>query len=423
MVSETSPPLKVTAFDVLRTTSARRVLLASLAFYMGLMLQAATLGKHVFDITGREIDIGWLGLAEFAPVALFVLVSGSVADRFNRKVVSAIALGGELVCTIALTVYSLSEPTAVWPFFLIAFLFGTSRSFLSPAIRSIYPMVAPAGGLPPVIAISSAVFTGAMIVGPALAGFLYSVHPSWSYGLTSLFILIGIGGILRVSLPKVEKPTHVERPSVRTALEGLHFIRRTPLLLASIALDLFAVLFGGAVALLPAIAEKRLGVGDVAYGWLRSAVGIGSAVTAAVLAIAPLRRHVGRWLLISVGVFGAGTVVLGWTKSYLIAFLAVLVISGADMVSVFVRSTLVPMLTPDSKRGRVSAVENVFIGATNELGAFKQGALSQGIGVPATVVSGGVLTIGVVALWWKLFPSLRKIDRFSDLEAPENPPR
>jgi MFS family permease len=142
-----------------------------------------------------------------------------------------------------------------------------------------------------------------------------------------------------------------------------------------------------------------------------------------VLAIAPLRRHIGRWLLISVGVFGVGTIVLGWTKSYLVAFLAVLVISGADMVSVFVRSTLVPMLTPDSKRGRVAAVENVFIGATNELGAFKQGALSQGIGVPATVVSGGVLTIGVVALWWKLFPSLRKIDRFSDLEAPENPSR
>lgn len=421
MVSETSPPLKVTAFDVMRSTPARRALLASLAFYMGLMLQAATLGKHVFDITGRELDIGWLGLAEFAPVVLFVLVSGSVADRFNRKVVAAIALGGELVCTVALTLYSLSEPTAVWPFFLIAFLFGTSRSFLSPAIRSIYPMVAPPGGLPPVIAISSAVFTGAMIVGPALAGFLYSVHPAMSYGTTSFFILIGIVGILRVALPKSEKPVAVERPSIRTALEGLYFIRRTPILLASISLDLFAVLFGGAVALLPAIAEKRLGVGDVAYGWLRSGVGIGSAITAAFLAIAPLRRHVGRWLVLSVGVFGIGTIVLGWTTSYVVAFAAVVIISGADMVSVFVRSTIVPMLTPDSKRGRVSAVENVFIGATNELGAFKQGALSQGIGVPATVISGGVLTIGVVALWWKLFPGLRNIDRFNDLEAADEP--
>jgi len=422
VASETSPPLKVTAFDVMRSTPARRALLASLAFYMGLMLQAATLGKHVFDITGREIDIGWLGLAEFTPVVVFVLVSGSVADRFNRKVVSAIALGGELVCTIALTLYSLSDPTSVWPFFVIAFLFGTSRSFLSPAIRSIYPMVAPPGGLPPVIAISSAVYTGAMIVGPALAGFLYSVHPAMSYGATSLFVLTGIIGILRVALPKMEKPVVIERPSIRNALEGLYFIRRTPTLLASISLDLFAVLFGGAVALLPAIAEKRLGVGDVAYGWLRSGVGIGAAITAVFLSVAPLRRHIGRWLLLSVGVFGVGTIVLGWTTSYVVAFAAVVIISGADMVSMFIRSSIVPMLTPDSKRGRVAAAENVFIGATNELGAFKQGALSQGIGLPATVISGGVLTIGVVVVWWKLFPSLRRIDRFSELETPENPP-
>ncbi len=421
MVSETSPPLKVTASDVMRSTPARRVLLASLAFYMGLMLQAATLGKHIFDITGREIDIGWLGLAEFAPVALFVLLSGSVADRFNRKVVSAVALGGELVCTTALTVYALSEPTAVWPFFLIAFLFGTSRAFLSPAIRSIYPMVAPPGGLPQVIAISSAVFTGAMIVGPALAGLLYSIHPAMSYGATSAFILVGIVGILRVSLPKVEQPQVTERPSVRTAMEGLFFIRRTPVLLAAISLDLFAVLFGGAVALLPAIAEKQLGVGDVAYGWLRAAVGIGSAGTAAFLAIAPLRRHVGKWLLLSVGLFGLGTIVLGWTNSYLVAFAMVVLISGADMVSVFIRSSITPLVTPDSKRGRVSAVENVFIGATNELGAFKQGALSQGIGLPATVISGGILTLGVVGVWWKKFPTLRDIDQFSDLDTPENP--
>jgi predicted MFS family arabinose efflux permease len=242
-----------------------------------------------------------------------------------------------------------------------------------------------------------------------------------SYGATSAFILVGIVGILRVSLPKVEQPQVTERPSVRTAMEGLFFIRRTAVLLAAISLDLFAVLFGGAVALLPAIAEKQLGVGDVAYGWLRAAVGIGSAGTAAFLAIAPLRRHVGKWLLLSVGLFGLGTIVLGWTNSYLVAFAMVVLISGADMVSVFIRSSITPLVTPDSKRGRVSAVENVFIGATNELGAFKQGALSQGIGLPATVISGGILTLGVVGVWWKKFPTLRDIDQFSDLDTPENP--
>jgi predicted MFS family arabinose efflux permease len=200
-------------------------------------------------------------------------------------------------------------------------------------------------------------------------------------------------------------------------MEGLTFIRRTPILFAAIALDLFAVLFGGAVALLPVIATERLNVGDIAYGWLRAAIGIGAAVVAVFLAIRPLRRRIGTALLVSVGVFGVGTIVLGATRNYWIAFAAVAVLSGADMVSVFVRGTLVPLVTPNDKRGRVSAVENVFIGATNELGAFESGVVSQAIGAQATVVGGGVATLGVVAAWWVWFPSLRRIDKFSDLDA------
>jgi predicted MFS family arabinose efflux permease len=192
-------------------------------------------------------------------------------------------------------------------------------------------------------------------------------------------------------------------------------------LLAAISLDLFAVLFGGAVALLPAIAENQLHVGDVAYGWLRAAGGIGAASMAAFLAIKPLRRNVGKALLVAVGVFGAGTIVLGSTSSYVIAFAAVLILSAADMVSVFVRGSIVPLVTPDEKRGRVSAVENVFIGATNELGAFESGVAAQAFGTPATVIGGGIATLGIVGVWWFGFPALRNIDQFSDLEAPENP--
>lgn len=415
---------QLTAREVLRSTPARRLLTSSLLFYIGVMLQAATLGKHIYDITGREIDIGLLGLAEFLPIAAFVLVTGSVADRFNRKVVAIIALVGELACAVTLMVYSLTEPTAVWPFFVIGFFFGTSRAFLSPAIRPMYPMVAPEGGLPSLIAMSSAVWTSAMIVGPAVSGFLYTIHPSMSYGATATMVSIGILSLLRVRFLHPSAPRDPdEKVSLRSAMEGLYFIRRTPILLAAISLDLFAVLFGGAVALLPVIAEERLGVGDVAYGWLRAAGGIGAALMAMFLAVRPLRRHVGRSLLIAVAIFGVGTIVLGTTRTYWIAFVAVLILSGADMVSVFVRASIVPLVTPDSKRGRVSAVENVFIGATNELGAFESGVASQLVGVPATVVGGGVATLGVVGLWWKLFPSLRKIDRFSDLEAPENPSR
>jgi len=421
-MSDSGEPTQLTARDVLRYTNVRRMLGSSFAFHIGVSLQAATLGKHIFDITGRAIDIGWLGLAEFGPIALLVLVSGSVADRFNRKHVAALALAGEMLCAIALVVYSLSEPKAVWPFFVIAVAFGISRAFLSPATRAMYPMVAPDGGLPPIIAMSSGVWTSAMIVGPAASGFLYSAAPWVAYATTTALILIGIIGIMRVQFEREPAPRDPdEKATLRSAMEGLFFIRRTPILLAAISLDLFAVLFGGAIALLPAIAEEQLHVGDVAYGWLRASAGIGAAAMALFLSIKPLRRNVGKALLIAVGIFGAGTIVLGATHTYWIAFAAVLILSAADMVSVFIRGSIVPLVTPDSKRGRVSAVENVFIGATNELGAFESGAASQAFGTPAAVIGGGVATLGVVAIWWFGFKPLRDIDRFSDLDAPENP--
>ena len=421
-MSNSSGPTQLTARDVLRFTNARRMLGSSFAFHTGVSLQAATLGKHIFDVTGRAIDIGWLGLAEFGPIALLVLVSGSVADRFNRKHVAALALVGEMFCAISLVVYSLSKPTAVWPFFLIAVVFGVSRAFLSPATRAMYPMVAPDGGLPPIIAMSSGVWTSAMIIGPAASGFLYSVAPWVAYATTTALIFIGIIGIMRVQFAREPTPRDPgEKASLRSAMEGLYFIRRTPILLAAISLDLFAVLFGGAIALLPVIAEEQLHVGDVAYGWLRASAGIGAAAMALLLSFKPLRRNVGKALLLAVGVFGVGTIVLGVTHTYWIAFAAVLILSAADMVSVFIRGTIVPLVTPDSKRGRVSAVENVFIGATNELGAFESGVASQAFGTPAAVIGGGVATLGVVAVWWFGFKPLRDIDMFSDLDAPENP--
>ena len=215
------------------------MLTSSFAFYIGVMLQAATLGKHIFDITGRAIDIGWLGLAEFAPIALLVLVSGSVADRYNRKHVAAIALAGELMCALSLVWYSLSirgdENPAVWPFFLIGVIFGSCRAFLSPAVRSMYPMVAPDGGLPPIIAMSSAVWTTAMIIGPAASGLLYSVDPWLPYATTATLTLIGIVGIMRVQfLREPPKRDPNEKVTVRSAMDGLHFVRRTPILLAVI---------------------------------------------------------------------------------------------------------------------------------------------------------------------------------------------
>lgn len=413
----TEQPGTLSAREVITSRGIRPLLLSSVVLTIGVMLQAAALGKHVYDITDSELSIGWLGLAEFLPAAALVLVTGTVADRLNRKKVSLFAQGGELLCSLLLMWYALGDPTSATPIYVIAILFGASRAFLAPALRPIAAMIAPEGGLPRVIAFYSATWTGAAIIGPAVSGFLYAVDPALAYGVAA--VLIG-GGMFSLSLvtlpPVVESEVKSERPTLRDAVEGLVFIRRTPVLLAAISLDLFAVLFGGAVALLPVIAEEQLKVGDVAYGWLRAAGGIGAAIMAVFLAFRPVRRHVGRTLLWVVAVFGAATVVLGTTKVYWIAFVAVLVAFAADMVSVFIRSSLVPLVTPDDKRGRVSAVENVFIGASNELGAFESGAVSSVAGTPATVIGGGIATIAIAGLWWVAFPSLRNVDRFEDLE-------
>ena len=225
------------------------MLIYSTLLYTGLALQAAALGKQVYDITGREIDIGWIGLVEFLPAAFLVLVTGMVADRFQRKKVAMIGMAGELTSALALMFYARTHPTAVAPIFFITFLYGVSRAFIAPAARSIWPMVAPPGGLPAVVALSSATWTGAAILGPASSGLLYSVDPWVAYAVASGLICIGLLSLTRVKTGQAATVENRERPTLHDALEGLRFIRRTPILLAAISLDLFAVLFGGAIAL------------------------------------------------------------------------------------------------------------------------------------------------------------------------------
>ena len=394
----------------------RRLILAEFAFSAGVFLQAAAVGKQVFDITDRELDLGLLGLVEFLPAAALVLVTGAVADRFDRRRIVSLGLFGELLCSVALLFYARTEPTGVWPIFVIGALFGACRAFIAPAARALPPMVAPEGALPRVIALNSATWTAAIIVGPAASGLLYSIDPWIAYLTSAVLILLGMFGIATLQVRRSPAPPDPdERPTLHHAMEGLRFIGRTPILLAAISLDLFAVLFGGAIALLPAIAEDRLGVGDVAYGWLRAAAGIGAAAMAIWLAVRPISRHVGVKLLFAVATFGVGTLVLGVTTSYVVAFAAIVVLSAADMISVFIRSTLVPLVTPDEKRGRVLAVENVFIGASNELGAFESGVAAAAIGTQAAVVSGGIGTLAVAAIWCFNFPALRRVDRFDDI--------
>lgn len=404
------------ALAVLRDRYVRRYLLAQTASTVGVALQTAILFKQLYDLTGSELQLGLIGLVEFAPAVFLVLVTGSIADRYDRRLIATLALSVQAIVALALTLYAHSDPTQSWPLYVMAFGYGASRAFAAPAVRSMPPMVAPPGALPRTIALASSVFTAAFILGPVASGFLYAMDPWVGYAAACALMALGVVGMATMKFRQAQVRSG-ERPTLHTALEGMRFIRNTPTLLGAISLDLFAVLFGGAVALLPAIAEKRLGVGDVGYGWLRAAPGIGMALTALVFTRRPVTRHVGRVLLVVVAVFGAATIVLGSTRNYALAFAALVVLSGADMVSMFIRSTLVPLLVPDDKRGRVLAFEMLFIGASNEVGGFESGVAAAALGVAGAVVSGGIATLVVVGTWWYRFPTLRDVDRFEDLTA------
>jgi len=365
-------------------------------------------------MTGSELALGMLGLAEFAPAALLVFVTGTVADRVDRRRLASIALTAEAATVAAIALYASTNPTSTLPIFLLVIGFGTSRAFAMPATRSLpADTVAPAR-LPWLTARQSATWQGALIVGPVIGGFLYVVAPWVPFAAATAFIVVAAVTVLGVRTKYSAPPADVEkeRPSMHEAVEGLRFVRSQPILLGAISLDLFAVLFGGAIALLPAIAEDRLHVGAVGLGWLRASIGIGAGIVTVWLAFRPVSRRVGRTLLVAVALFGVGTIVLGVTTSFAVAFVALLALSGADAVSVFIRSTLVPLATPADKRGRVLAVEAVFIGASNELGAFESGVVGQLLGPASAVVLGGIATLAVAALWWQYFPALRQVDGF-----------
>jgi MFS family permease len=402
------------AGDVLRHASVRRYLLSTALGSIGLNLMVTVLFKQAFDITGDELDIGWLGLAQFVPTMLLVLVSGWVADRFDRRRVTALFLGGRTLCAFGLVAYSLSDSRRMLPLFALAAAFGAAEAMLAPARRAIPPLIVSHDEFPATVALWTATFTGSAIVGPVLGGFLYSSGPAVAYAVAASLEFLAIFPILgiRYVYPQ-ERMT--DRPTLTAALEGLRFVRRSPIVLSAIWLDLFAVLFGGAIALIPAVAEERLGVGDIAYGWLRAAPGIGAAAMALVLAVRPVNRRVGPNLLVAVAAFGLGTIVFGLTRNYAVAFISLVVISAADMISMFIRGSLVPLATPTDQLGRVTAVEGVFIGASNELGAFESGVAARLLGLPWAIAGGGMVTVAIAAGFTWLFPSLRKIDQFDEV--------
>lgn len=396
----------------------KALLLVLFTATFGVMNVIPSVALQVFDITERELDLGLLGLAEFLPILLFSPFTGTVADRFDRRFVYGIGLVLELLVAVALFFYTLGNPTSLLPIFALMSFFGFARSLVAPSSRAMPIDLAPPDVLERVIALKSLAFQIAIISGPIVGAFAYAAHPSIPYAIAVAAFCLAIALLLTIvpSSPVERLETAPgPRQAIRDAVGGLRFIRRTPVLLGAVSLDLAAVLLGGAVALLPAIAEKRLGVGPIGFGFLRAGIGFGAAGMALALSIRPLKRRVGPALFTVVAIFGAATIVLGLTRTYVVALLALVVLSAADQVSVFIRSSLVPLATPESMRGRVLAVENIFIGGSNELGALESGLAAAAIGISATVVFGGVGTLLVAAIWWRAFPAIANVDRFADV--------
>lgn len=377
-------------------------------------MAAVAIGWQVYEISGRALDLGLIGLFEFLPLPLLALPAGQLADRVSRRLLYATSAAIYIAVLGGLLAITLAEVRATWPYFALAFLTGIAWALGWPASRALSPSLVPGELLPRAMAQYSAAWQIASVAGPALGGLLFVVGPSLTYATAIVLTAVAFGSVLAIR-DRGAALVSTATPTLRELLAGVALVRRTPVLLGAISLDLFAVLFGGAVALLPVFAKDILEVGPVGLGALRSAPAVGALIAALVLARRPLAGNVGRILLMAVGAFGVSMVVFGLSRSFALSFAALVFGGGTDMVSVVLRATILPLVTPDELLGRANAVEMVFISASNELGAFESGAAAALVGVVPAVVIGGCATIVIALLWGRVFPSLARVDRLEDL--------
>lgn len=369
------------------------------------------LGYQVWQLTRSEWHLGLIGLSQFLPFVVLLIPGGQIADRFDRRLIIVLAYGLELIAAIALLMFTLVGSDKVILLFFIAALLGVGRAFWAPAGQAMVPNLVPKELLSGAISMNTLMFTIATISGPAIAGLTLILGIDWSYGLAVTLLVVAMFMMFGVK-PVLAKST--SEWNWRDLLGGFGFVWRRKTVLGAISLDLFAVLFGGVVGLLPAYADKILHVGPVGLGIMRAAPGVGAAVVAFWLGMRPIQRHAGTWMFGGVALFGICMIAVGLSTSLWLT-IAVLIVAGAgDMVSVFVRGMLVQLETPDSIRGRVSAVNSMFIGASNELGIFRAGTQSAWMGIVPSMIWGGVCTLAVVGSYLGLFPQLRKLDKFPE---------
>ena len=384
-----------------------------------LQMSFVAIGWQVYSVRENPLDLGLVGLAEFLPLLLLALPAGQLADRVPRRNLLAVMVSVNVVVLGGLLAVTASGADRVWPFFALAFLQGVGSAIGAPAGRALTPSLVPQEILLSALAQRSIAFQLSAVVAPAVGGLLFALNAELVYVVAIGLSLVSLGCVLALRSGRIPAADGVA--GLDEVMAGVRLIRRTNVLLGAISLDLFAVLLGGAVALLPIFAKDILEVGPTGLGLLRAAPAVGALAAAALIARYPIRRRAGPKLLLVVAGFGICMVAFGLSRQMWLSMLALALGAGLDMVSVVLRSTILPLVTPDELRGRVNAVEMVFISASNELGAFESGVAAALVGAVPAVLFGGVATIAIAVLWWRLFPALAQVDRLDELRPVELP--
>ena len=398
-------------YAVLRNRDFTAFLAARFLATLAVQMQTVAVGWQVYEVTRDPLDLGLVGLSQFLPFVLLVLPAGHLADSRDRRRILTACFALEALCALLLLAFAWRGLSSAAPVFAVMVLFGTARAFAMPTGQALLPNLVDREQFGTAVALNSSTWQVATIAGPALGGVVYLAGATVVYTTVAALLAVSVALLFLVRRGG-ERASAPEAPSLKSLLSGLGFVWSRRPLLGAISLDLFGVLFGGATALLPVYAADVLHVGPAGLGVLRTAPGVGAALCGIVLGLAPITRNVGRWMFGGVFVFGLATIVFGLSHWFWLSLAALAVMGAGDMVSVYIRHLLVQLETPDAIRGRVSAVNAVFIGASNELGEFESGLTAAWFGtVPAVVVGGGA-TLAVAWLWRRWFPELRDMDRF-----------
>jgi MFS family permease len=400
-------------FWVARLTST----IAQMAMVIVIGWQVYDIARHTMDPKAAALRLGIIGLVQFAPLFFLTLVTGWAADRVDRRWIARASVFLELLCAAALAAFAWTHTTTLEVLYVVAALLGVARAFAGPALGALAPNLVPVKILPNAIALSSIAWQSGAIVGPALGGYLYAVAPEAPYIGSAILCAVSLFGLVMIPEVGFSRASKAVRPW-QQMIEGLRYVRQNRLVLGAISLDLFAVLLGGATAMLPVYARDILHAGPEGLGHLRAAPALGATLTAAFFAFRPLRSEVGFKMLLAVAVFGGAPIVFGLSRSMPLSLACLTLLGAADMFSVYVRQSLIQLYTPDDKRGRVGAVSSLFISASNELGEAESGFLAAVIGPVPAVVAGGIGAILVVGIWARRFPELRLAKTFDPPDLP-----